>query len=224
MIRSGPRAGTQIIGCTQSCQGCCLVSTTASVVQFYTGKELSCYDLQCSVSTACAPGTIGPCLPHPPVGTSCPPAYYGGTWTYLISATALGILVGHMPAGGSCDMSLTCPDSYYPGGRVDPCPDASGTPYWSAAHDLTVDQLNKVLSAGNPVILILQFELTGYTHSLLIGEKDGDSYHVWDPSTDFNPKQIWQQLQFADISTYTSPSGSRASWKQTVWGGNTQLC
>jgi len=221
-ISNGPMAGRQVVGCTQSSTNGCLIATTASLYQFYTGKEEDCAKLQCDVYTACA-YPYGPC--GAPTPDACPPVYAGGGWHYDVAATALGIVTGkNMPNESNCAFTLTCPDNEYPGGRVDPCPDASGTVFWSAAKDLTQPQLDKVLATG-PVILIHQFAVSGWTHSVLVAEKDGSNYKVWDPSKQFNPSQNWQQLSFAQIQHYLPPAGGRAAqWMQSVWGGGISLC
>jgi len=221
-----------VVGCVQSCYGCCLVATTASLVQFYTGEQLTCDSLQCATSKACnqQAGGFGPCLPPPASGTSCPPAEYGGI-AYSDSITALGVLTGvHTPMNcndnGCCNDDLSCPDQQFPGGRVDLCPDPSGISYWNAGFDLTQAQLDKILNSGNPVIIIYSFSSQSWTHSTLIAEKDGSLYKVWDPSPTFNPNSTWQELQFPAILSYSPPNpkfGS-ADWKETVWGGGVQLC
>ena len=236
-ISNGPQAGKQVVGCVQSCYGCCLVSTTASLVQFYTGEQLTCASLQCGTSRACGQqaGGIGPCLPAPASGTDCPPANYGGI-TYADSIIALSVLTGvHVPMNcnnnrgpnyGCCDDDLSCPDQKWPGGRVDLCPDPSGISFWNAGLDLTQAQLDKILSSGNPVIIIYSFSSHSFTHSTLIAEKDGSLYKVWDPSPTFNPGKNWQELQFASIQSYSPPNPTfgSADWKETVWGGGVQLC
>lgn len=228
-MATGPRAGTQVVGCVQFCVGCCLISTTASLVQFYTGEQLTCDSLQCETAQACMNGW-GPCAPPPGPGLGCVPDTYGGI-SYGGSIIALGVLTRlHTPtncdAGGCCDSALSCPDQEFPDGRVDLCPDPSGVSYWSAGRSLTQVQLDKILSGGNPVIIISKFSSQGYTHSTLIAEKDGSVYKLWDPSTTFNPSSIWQELPFTAIQTYTPPNPNfgSATWEETVWGGGVQLC
>jgi len=220
-LRSGPRVSQEIIGFEQACDGCCLSATSASLYQFYTGVQKPSEQLQCDILTLCGPqlgcatGAM-PCMKIPPTG--CPDPEWSSGISYYEATAALGYLTKKsFPNSCSCASTLSC------GGQIDPCPDASGNTFWFAGYNLVQERLDKVLSSGNPVIMISQ-NAGEQVHSTLIAEKNADgTYHLWDPSSTYNPPMTWQDVSFSVLNAYVPPGRQGGQdpfiWKQAVWGG-----